>query len=127
MKTLIAFACSFLFLASAHSAPLPNPSAAAITGGIQCGQPLVTAVVTGFSVDGESVLGQVSTHFSCSAGGRGARPHTYNACALIAWSVADLNYQLAYLPCAAEDPTLVFNFNGYSTWTMDGVGQLLKP
>lgn len=119
-----------LSCATAHAAivALPNPPAAAITGGVQCGQPPVTAVVTGFSADGQYVLGQVSTHFTCSVGGRGAKPHAYSTCALIAWPVSSPgSFEVSYSPCATADPTLVFNFGADSAWTMGGVGQLSTP
>ena len=119
----------FLSCATAQAATvsLPNPPAATITGGIQCGQPPVTAVVTGFSADGQYVLGQVSTHFSCSVGGRGAKPHAYSGCALIAWAIADLSYQVDYFPCVEADPTAVYSFGPYMAWTMGGFGQLNTP
>lgn len=117
-----------LSCSAVQAAALPNPPAGTLTGGIQCGQPPVTAVVTGFSTDGQYVLGQVSTRFSCSVGGRGAKPHAYSGCALIAWTVADSSaYQVTYYPCAAADPTLVFSFGAASAWTMNGVGQLSTP
>lgn len=128
MRLLIVALLLSCATARAAITALPNPPAAAITGGIQCGQPPVTAVVTGFSADGEYVLGQVSTHFTCSAGGRGSKPHAYNACALISWAVASPStYQIAYYPCAYADPTQVFIFETYGAWTMSGVGQLSTP
>ncbi len=122
MKAFIALA--LLSIATAQAVPLPNPPGSAVT--MACGQPQVTAVVTGFSVDGQYVLGQVSARTSCSTGGRGARPKAYSDCYPISWPVADpAAWGIAYgFSCSTVDSTLVFTFGLRSVWTMGGVGQL---
>lgn len=119
-----AFLALTFLSATAQAAPLPNPPGSAVT--MPCGQPLVTAVVTGFSADGQYVLGQVSAHTSCSAGGRGSRPKAYSDCYPISWPVADpAAWEIAYdYPCAAVDATAVYAFGPFKAWTMAGVGQL---
>ena len=45
-------------------------------------------VLTGFSQDGNYVLGQVMSHFTCGHSGRGANIHTYFLCTFLKWDLS---------------------------------------
>jgi hypothetical protein len=67
-------------------------------------------VVTGFSADGNYVLGQVSAYFTCGSSGRGGGGiHTYYSCAQLTW---DLTGALV----SATDPITMSNGYPVSTY-----------
>jgi hypothetical protein len=67
-------------------------------------------VVTGFSADGNYVLGQVSAYFTCGSSGRGGGGiHTYYSCAQLTW---DLTGALV----SATDPITLSNGYPVSTY-----------
>jgi hypothetical protein len=47
-----------------------------------------STVVTGFSVDGNYVQGQVSAYFTCGHSGRGSTVHTVYSCAQLTWDLS---------------------------------------
>jgi hypothetical protein len=69
--------------------------------------------VTGFSIDGNYVTGQVSAHFTCGHSGRGSNIHTYYSCAQLTWdlsgnlvSATDVATDSNGLPISYNCPTL---------------------
>jgi hypothetical protein len=46
------------------------------------------SVVTGFSADGNYVLGQVSSHFTCGSSGRGGTLYTVHLCTSLTWDLS---------------------------------------
>ena len=46
--------------------------------------------VTGFSADGNYVLGQVQSHFTCGHSGRGSTVHTVYTCTYLTWDLSGL-------------------------------------
>ena len=46
------------------------------------------SVVTGFSADGNYVLGQVSSHFTCGSSGRGGILYTVQLCTFLTWDLS---------------------------------------
>jgi hypothetical protein len=75
-------------------------------------------VVTGFSADGNYVLGQVSASLTCGSSGRGGTIHTYYSCAQLTW---DLTGTLV----SATDPITLSN--GYPVSTYCPTEQLNMP
>jgi hypothetical protein len=102
MKVLIAFACSFLFLAQARAETeivfthLPTPIQ---IEGYQCGYVPVVYSPIGFSADGNYVVSQVYATTSCSGGGRGTHPTTHSGCAAATWDLSGYLVSVVRVEC----------------------------
>lgn len=99
MKSPIACVLS-LFALSAHAGteiPLDTPHTVNLTPIVsvagRCSAAQATTygyatVVTGFSADGNYVLGQVPSWFTCGHSGRGSTVHTDNVCTYLRWDLS---------------------------------------
>ena len=78
MKIIIAFACSFLFLASAHAGTLSLQLPVAHFNPICSYAPVNEQTVTGFSADGNYVYVEAHGYTTCGSSGRGSTvQHVY--------------------------------------------------
>ena len=83
-----AFAGTSINLATPHTIDLTPPVSAT---GCYAGQVTTLGyktVVTGFSADGNYVLGQVAAWFTCGHSGRGSTIHTIWNCAQLQWDLS---------------------------------------
>lgn len=92
MKTLlVVLALALSATVQASEFELPTPYTAALEPAVPCA-PYATidpykTVVTHFSADGNYVLGQVASHYTCGCRGRGCL-HTYYVCTFLQWDLA---------------------------------------
>ena len=98
--------------------------------GVQCGQPPVTTVATGFS--GAYATTWSSSSTTCGGSGRGGGYHTttYSGCATARYSLTGALEDVTRVTCgaAAPDPGLVFqNDTGYSESTSGNLAVLGLP
>jgi hypothetical protein len=96
--------------------------------GVQCGQPPVTTIATGFV--GAYATTYSSSTTSCGGSGRGGgyTTHKYSGCATARYTLTGTLKDVTRGTCAAPDPGLVFgNATGYSEFTSGNRGVLGLP
>lgn len=95
MKSLVALLLFSPAAFAGTSIDLPTPHTIAMTTPVtqpRCSASAVitsgyATTVTGFSADGNYVLGQVAAYFTCGSSGRGGTLHTYWNCAQLSWDL----------------------------------------
>lgn len=88
-------------------------------------------VVTGFSTDGNYVLGQVPGYFMCGHSGRGSTVHAVYTCVQLRWDLSGILISTTANPsfasngnpisvnCPSADPSAVYtNTGGYDAETL---------
>jgi hypothetical protein len=97
--------------------------------GVQCGQPPVTTIATGFA--GAYATTWSSSSTTCGGSGRGGGYHTttYSGCATARYTLTGVLEDVTRVTCgAAPDPGLVFqNDTGYSESTSGNLAVLGLP